>query len=167
MNELDMMALMQKFEAVSRLVCKKFGMPGEWEEFYIEMCCAFVRKSASWDGKPPCYIVKACKNEAINEYFKGKSVCSKPRKNATVISIEEMPDLSCGEVDFVKHVHDKILVEKIIKILTARERQIAEMLMDGYSEHEIAECLKISQSRVNYLKQRMKKKTKKLLSRGL
>jgi DNA-binding NarL/FixJ family response regulator len=78
-----------------------------------------------------------------------------------------MPDLSCGEVDFIKNVHDKILVEKIIKILTARERQIAEMIMEGYSEHEIAECLKISQSRVNYLKQRMKKKTRRLLSRGL
>lgn len=161
------MTLIQKFEIVSRTVCRKWGMPEEWEELYIEMCCAYVKKCASFDGKPFCYIMKACKNEAINEYFKGKSICSKPRKGIKIISIEEEPDLLCTEIDFVKNIHDKILVEKILELLTEREKQIAEMIMDGYTEHEIAECLKISQPRVNYLKQRMRKKTKKLLNKGL
>lgn len=167
MSECDIMTLMQKFETVSRAFCRKQGIPGEWQEFYLEMCHAFARKNADLDGKPFCYIIKACKNEAINEYYKGKSICSKPRKNTRVVSIEAVPDLVCAEVDFVKHIHDKILVEKILDRLSEREKEIARLIMDGYSEREIAEHLKISQSRVNYLKHRMQRKTKKFARGGL
>ena len=167
MSEQDIMTLIQKFETVSRAICTKWGMPEEWEEFYIEMCCALVRKNACFDGKPNRYIIKACKNEAINELFKGKSICSKPRKNVKIVSIQYVPDLRCTQVDFVKRVHDKLLVEKILNLLTDREKQIAGLIMDGYSEREIAEYLKISQPRVNYLKHKIRRKTIALLNRGL
>lgn len=167
MSEQDTLALIHKFEAVARLYCKQRGMAGEWEEFYIEMCCAFIRKNAALEGRPACYIVKACRNEAINEFHKGTSICSKPRKSTQIVSIEAVPDLLYAEVDFVKNIHDKILVEKILARLTERERQIAQLFMEGYSEREISESLRISQPRVNKLKHRIRRKARALLNRGL
>lgn len=158
---------MKIFETVARKLTSRWGIPEEWEEIYGEICCAFARKNHNLKNKKTAYIVKVCKNQAINNYFKGKSVCSKPRKGLVIVSYDTLSEHIAKDERFEKNVHRKILIEKIFKLLNEREKQIAEMIMEDRSQQEIAENLGVSRQRINYMIQRIRHKTQKMVNGGL
>ena len=164
MSEKETTAVIEKFAVVARILSHRWGMPWEWEEIRSEMCCAFARKNGNLKDKSLAYIIEVCKNEAINNYFKGKSICSKPRKGLKIVSFDELPEYISTERKFEQDVYNKILVERIFGLLTEREIQIAELIMEGYIEQEMAENLGISRQRVNYIKKNIREKAKRILS---
>jgi len=166
MCEKEVILLIKKFKVVSHVLARKWGIPDEWQEIHSEMCCAFARKNGNFKNKPFSYIIKVCKNEAINNYFRGKSICSKPRNGIRIISYHELPEHIPDNGKFETRTHTKILVDKLLELLTIREKQIAEMIMEGYTEQEMAQHFAISQQRVNSLKRRIKEKAQRLF-RGL
>ncbi len=167
MGEKKIVALIAKFEAVARNLTYKWSLPGEWEEIYSEMCCTFAKKNSNLEDKPLTYIVKVCKNEAINNYFKGKSICAKPRRGVKMISFEELSERIAVGKRFEEDVHNRLLVEKILALLTERQKQVAEGIMQGSTEQQIAGNLGISRQRVNDIKKSIRQKAKKVLNRGL
>lgn len=68
---------------------------------------------------------------------------------------------------FEVDVHNRILVEKIMELLTEREKQVAEGIMQGSSERQIAIDLGISRQRVNEIKKKIRQKAIKILDKGL
>ncbi len=68
---------------------------------------------------------------------------------------------------FEVDVHNRILVEKIMELLTEREKQVAEGIMQGSSERQIASDLGISRQRVNEIKKKIRQKAIKILDKGL
>ena len=158
MNNDNILATIQRFEMISRNLAKKWGKPEAWEDIYSDMCCAFIKKGHRLANKPFGYIIKACKNEAINNYLSGKSVCSRPRDGLTIISIESICESLPTERRFETQVHIKILVEDLFNLLSRREKQVAMLIMYGYTEKETAEQLHVSQQRVNRIKQGIRNK---------
>jgi RNA polymerase sigma factor (sigma-70 family) len=154
----DILSIMQKFELVSRSLANRWGKPYMWQDIYSDMCCAFVKKNHKFTDKPISYVIKACKNEAINIYLSGKSVCSKPRNSVEMVSIECLSENLSTNIRFEKQVQLRILIERIFKILTEREKQVASLIMEGHTEKEIAELLSLSQQRINRIKKRIRKK---------
>lgn len=57
-------------------------------------------------------------------------------------------------------------VEVMDKVLSAREKQIVRLILEGYTQQEIAEELNISKPRVNVILQRTRKKIKNFYRRG-
>lgn len=167
MDKKQLIALMEKFERICRYLTHKWGMPEKCEELYSEMCYALVKKMDNFKNKPLSYIIKVCKNEAINNCFKGKSICSKPRKGLRIVSFEQLSEYISVERKFESDIHNKLLVEKIFRCLTQREKQVAELIMEGYTECEMAANFGISQPRVNCLKKKIRRKAKRILNRGL
>lgn len=127
------------------------------------MCYAYIRKKEKFIGKPQSYIIAACKNEAINNYWSGKSVCSKPRDNIEIVSIHNLSESIPAQSFFEREIRIKIFVEQLFDILTIREKQVAAMMFDGYTEREIAHNLSVSQQRVNRIKKRIKDKACRIL----
>jgi RNA polymerase sigma factor (sigma-70 family) len=159
-------AIIQKFEFISRKLAKKWGRSEAWDEIYSDMCCAFLKKERKLVNKPTNYIIKACTNEAINNYLSGKSICSRPRNGIKIISIESVSENIPTRKRFEKHVHAKIFVEHLFNILSRREKQVAQLLMHGYTETEIAKELLVSQQRVNRIKKSIRSKATKVIRRG-
>ena len=58
-------------------------------------------------------------------------------------------------------------VEVIDKVLLPREKLIIQLILEGYTQEEISQRLKISKPRVNVLLQRARAKIKKFYSGGL
>lgn len=56
--------------------------------------------------------------------------------------------------------------EVISKVLSQRERLIVQLLLEGYSQQEIAKKLNISKPRVNAILQRVRRKIKNFYQRG-
>lgn len=163
MNNEKILTIMQKFEVVSRNMARRWGRPDLWEEIYSDMCCAFVRKGRRFADKPLNYVTRACKNDAINNYLRGKSIDSKPRNDVKIVSLESVFEHIPITTRFEKELHLKLLIEKIFRVLTEREKQVASLIMDGYTEREMANLLSISQQRVNCIKRRIKQKARRLL----
>lgn len=166
MNTNHKIAIIQKFEFISRKLAKKWGRSEAWDEIYSDMCCAFLKKERKLVNKPTNYIIKACTNEAINNYLSGKSICSRPRNGIKIISIESVSENIPTRKRFEKHVHAKIFVEHLFNILSRREKQVAQLLMHGYTETEIAKELLVSQQRVNRIKKSIRSKATKVIRRG-
>ena len=154
----DILSIMQKFELVSRGLANRWGKPYLWQDIYSDMCYAFIKKSRNFANKPISYVIKACKNEAINTYLSGKSVCSKPRKGLKIVSIESISESLSTNTGFEKHIQLRILVERMFEILTDREKQVASLIMEGHTEKEIAASICLSQQRVNRIKKRIGEK---------
>ena len=167
MEKREVLELIQKFEAVSRVLTNKWGVPNEWQELYGEMCCAFARENGNLMDKSFAYIIRVCKNKAQNSYFKGKSICSKPRRGLKVVSLEQLSETIPAEEQFEDGIHKKILVEKIMGSLTERERQVAEQIMEGETVAEMAMNLGISRQRINHLMRHLQEKVKRLKERFL
>lgn len=165
MNNKEIFTILQKLEIVSRSLANKWGKPESWQDIYSDMCFALVAKSSRLQDKPEAYIIRACKNAAINHYLEGKSICSKPRHDLTILSINEMSERIPCHQEFTTDIHRKIIIEKIIAILTPRERQIVLLIQRGYTEREIAHRMGVSQQRVNRIKKRIIHKARRLLFR--
>jgi len=163
MNNNEVFTIIQKFEIVSRSLANKWGKPESWQDIYSDMCCALVTKNSRLKDKPEAYVIRACKNEAINNYLRGKSVCSKPREDVLILSMDCLSEGIPSPREFVKEIHLKILIEKIFRILTAREKQVASLIQDGYTEKEIAQEIRVSQQRVNRIKKKIRQKVIRLL----
>ena len=166
MNANHTITIIQKFEFISRKLAKKWGMSEAWEDIYSDMYCAFLKKRRQLANKPMNYIIKACTNEAINNYLSGKSVCSRPRTGIKIISIDSVAESIPTGGRFEKHVHTKIFVENLFNVLSTREKQVAQLLMYGYTETEIAKELLVSQQRVNRIKQNIRTKASRIAKRG-
>jgi hypothetical protein len=124
MNKYKILTLIGKFRIVAQKITYKWGTPDEWREIYSEMCCTLAKKSYALRDKSTTYIIKACKNQALNNYFKGKSVCSKPRKGLVIVSYDALSEhITTGE-RFEKNIRRKILIEKIFKLLNEREKKL-------------------------------------------
>ena len=165
MNDDNKMKVIQKLEFISRQLARKWGKPDAWEEIYSDMYCAFLKKAHKLANKPTNYILKACKNEAINNYLSGKSICSKPRNGIKIISIESISERIPIRKRFEKQIHAKIFAERLFNILSRREKQVAHLLMHGCTETEIAKELLISQQRVNRIKKGIRNKATKVMKR--
>ena len=150
--------VINRFKKISHSLANEWGRPDIWEDIYSDMCCALIKKRCRFLNKPFAYIVKACKNDAINSYLSGKSVCSKPRENVKIISIEKVSGNISSPIRFEEQVHLKLLVEKIFKLLTPRQREVASFIMNGYTEKEIAGRLKVSQQRISQVKKEIQRK---------
>ena len=159
------LSIIQRFELISRNLAKKWGNSEAWEEIYSVMCCALVDKADSLVNKPMSYIVKSCKNAAINSYLSGKSICSRPRDGLTIVSIENLSESIPTNCRFEERIHMKIFVEDLFDFLSRREKQVASLIMYGYTEKEIAEQLHISQQRVNRIKKGIRKKVIRIKKR--
>jgi len=159
-------ALIQRFEVVSRNLARKWGKPEAWEDIYSDMCCALIQKTHKFAEKSLSYIIKACKNDAINNYRRGKSIDSKPRKGLTIVSIETVSEHLPTNRRFERELRLKMLIERIFVILTERERQVARLIMNGHNEREMAKILQISQQRINRIKRKIVQKARRLLQEG-
>lgn len=162
MRNYKTLEIIQRLEYVSRSLARKWGKPEEWQDIYSDMCCAFLKKFRKMEGKPLAYIIKACKNEAINNYFCGKSICSKPREGLVIVSIDGLCERIPSGKRFEQDLHMKILVEKLFLTLTKREKQVATLIMKDYTEQEMARILCVSQQRINRIKMQIRQKMKKL-----
>ena len=162
MNQDCLTAVLNGFATVSLRLAHKLHVPSAQDDLYSEMCYAYVRKNGSLLGKSLAYTIRVCKNEALNNLFRGKSICSKQRNGTRIISLdslsEQIPFPSCFEQD----IHTRLVIEKILEVLTGRERQVAELIMEGDSETEIASDLGMSHQRVNYLKKRIRRKAMRI-----
>ena len=158
-------AIIQRFEIVSRSLAHKWGKPEAWEEIYSDMCCAFIQKNHKFTDKPLNYVIKACKNEAINNYLCGKSIDSKPRNGLKIVSIETLSERISSNGRFERQLYLKILVEKIFAVLTEREIQVARLIMKGHTEREIAKILRVSQQRINRIKKKIVQKARRMLQK--
>jgi RNA polymerase sigma factor (sigma-70 family) len=127
------------------------------------MCYAFLRRTTKLENKPLTYIVKACKNAAINNRFCGKSICSKPRERIEIVSLDRLCERIPSKKRFERNIHLKILVENLFLVLTKREKQVAMLIMEEYTEHEMGKLLCISQQRINRIKRQIRQKMKKLI----
>ena len=157
------MLIIQQFEVISRSLARRWGKPEEWKDIYSDMCCAFLKKTQKLENKPLAYIVKACKNAAINNRFHGKSICSKPRENLEIVSLDSLCERIPTRKRFERNIHLKILVEHLFLLLTKREKQVAILIMEEYTEHEMGKLLCVSQQRINRIKKQIREKMKKLL----
>jgi len=156
---------MHKLEITAKSLAKKWGKPGAWEDIYSDMCYAYVRKRGKLIDKSETYVITACKNEAINNYLRGKSICSKPRNNVEIVSIHRLSERIAVKSVFEEEIQTKILIEQIYDTLTIREKQVAMFMFEGYTEREIAGKLLISQQRVNRIKKRIRNKAYRILCR--
>lgn len=68
-----------------------------------------------------------------------------------------------GREDFFTQLD---FVEVIDKVLLPREKLIIQLIIEGYTQEEIGQKLKIVKSRVNFLLQRAKAKIKKFYLGG-
>lgn len=134
-----------------------------WEDIYSDMCCSLIKKRYKLSNKPLAYIVKACKNDAINIYRAGSSICSKPRKNLKILSIENISHNLSTPARFEEHVHLRMMVERILRSLTPKQKEVASLIMYGNTETEIAKKLNVSQQRINQIKKEIKNKALKVL----
>jgi RNA polymerase sigma factor (sigma-70 family) len=150
--------ILQRLERVSHTLARKWGSPEVWEDIYSDMCCAFIKKKCILSNKPLSYIIKTCKNYAINNYLSGKSICSKPRKGLKLISIDSISENIATHVRFEEHIHHRIIVERIFALLTPKQQEVASLIMYGNTEKEIAERLKVSQQRINQVKKEIRSK---------
>ena len=157
--------IVHRFEFVSRRLAKKWGKSEAWEDIYSDMCSAYLKNGQKFANKPTSYIIKACTNEAINTYLSGKSICSKPRDGIKIVSMESVSERIPTHRRFEEQVHIKIFVEYLFNKLSGREKQVAQLLMDGYTETDIAKELHISQQRVNRIKQGIRNKATKVIKR--
>lgn len=158
-------ALLRKLKITAISLAKKWGHSGAWEDIYSDMCYAYIRKKEKLADKPEAYVIVACKNEAINNYKRGKSVCSKPRSDVEIVSIHMLSEHVPAQSFFEKEIHIKILVEEIFDTLTLREKQVATLMFDGYTEREIAALLSISQQRINRIKKVIRSKACRILNK--
>ncbi len=158
MNHECLSAILNGFAVVSQRLAHQLKTPSVKDDFYGEMCFAYVRRNGSLTDKSLAYTIKVCKNEALNSFFKGKSICSKPRKGLNLISYESLAETIPTKTNLEKHVFDRVLVDRVLSVLTGRERQVAELVMQGYTLTEIARELSISNARVSRIKRQIRMK---------
>lgn len=163
MNDDYVLSILQRFEKISHCLARKWGRPDVWEDIYSDMCCSLIQKRRQLTNKPFAYVMKACKNDAINNYLSGSSICSKPRKNLKILSIENISHSISTHTRFEEHVHLRIAVERIFKVLTPRQKEVATLIMYGNTENDIARILKVSQQRINQIKKEIKNKALRVL----
>jgi len=83
------------------------------------------------------------------------------------MSFAKLSELIAVPKRFEEDVHNRLLVEKILALLTQRQRQVALGIMQGSTEGQIASNLGISRQRVNEIKKRIRQKAIKILDKGL
>jgi RNA polymerase sigma factor (sigma-70 family) len=60
--------------------------------------------------------------------------------------------------DFVNNLEAQIYLSLELERMTPRQKEVAEMILDGYKEREVAEHLNISASAVSHIVKRIKNK---------
>lgn len=163
MNDDYILSILQRLEKISHCLARKWGKPDAWEDIYSDMCCSLINKRYRLSNKPFAYIIKTCINDVINNYLSGSSICSKPRKNLKILSIENISHNISTHSRFEEHVHLRMIVERIFELLTPKQKEVASLIMYGNTENEIAKTLKVSQQRVNQIKKDIKIKALKVL----
>lgn len=163
MNEKKTSTLMNIFSAISVPLAYRLGVPERHDELFSEMCYCLALQYDELRHKPFPYIIKICKNKAINRLFKGKSICSKPRKGVKVISLETCNNISSPKHDIARSAYRKKMVNKLLRKLSKREREVAEFLMEDYTEKEIAQKLGVTQQRVNFIKKKIRRKARNII----
>jgi len=104
-----------------------------------------VRKGVS-------YIVNKCRHRALNSYFRGRSICSKPRSDISFVDLETHSEsLSNPGLSAWDRMCLRLLIRKIERRLTERERRIWWMVSQGYTLAEIGKSFQISTQRVSQL----------------
>jgi|GEM_PF-6975940 len=163
----EIVKVITKFQAVARRLPDKLCMLGQWYWLFDEMCYTFAKKNVYLKDKPMVYITTTGENTAINNYFQGKSICSKSQREIIILSFEKLSEFIALPKRFEEDVHNRLLVEKIMALLTQRQRQVALGIMQGSTEVQIASSLGISRQRVNEIKKRIREKAIKILDKGL
>lgn len=121
-------------------------------------------RGGEFEGKTDAYIVRSC-------YFHLKNYLRRYKEKAKLISLNEPlgdEGISLGELIpaqthlFDKKIDDVIFIQQMKnKELTRREKEVTELLSQGYTLREIGKKLNISHVRVLKIKENISKKFKK------
>jgi len=110
------------------------------------------------------YIITYCKNKALKELIRGKSIDSKHRTGIDFVdwleAEERIPD---HRPDPARIAVARCLIKKVEAVLTGRERLVWHLRADGYTEAEIGKRLGVSGPRVCQLVSRIRRKAEEIL----
>ncbi len=126
------------------------------DDLMQEMRIYLWEKREEFKGKTESYILRACYFQAAHCYNRGKSIDSKPRKNVVILSLEDMKTFNyngraCSALNgysVLEEARDILIAEQIKESirgqLNPKLRRTFDLLMEGYSLHEIAQSLNLT-----------------------
>ena len=167
MNKKEIIKVIAKFQTPARRLRDTVYMRGQWYELFGEVYHMCARRNGYLKDKPVVHIAAAGESTPFNSPFRSKSICSRSQREIGILSLEKLSEFIPLPKRFEEDVHNRLLVEKIMALLTQRQRQVALGIMQGSTEVQIASSLGISRQRVNEIKKRIREKAMEILDKGL
>jgi len=136
-----------------------------------EMRLHIFEKRESLKDKKEAYILRSCYFYAKHYINQGKSIDSKWRKSIRVVSLYYKDENGnkktlplCSDLPSpMDVVATNMTIEKIRSSLPKRQKQIFELLLEGYIPAEIAKTLKVTRAAVSKNMKKIREKVSKYL----
>ncbi len=143
----------KKLMAIAKKLIKDKDL--QWD-LYQEMSIHLWQVKRECPDESEAWYLNGCRYCAINYLKRGKSIDSKQRPDIHIENLyTSLPDGSSeiipiiGNNEYESEIVISDLVDKIKAKLTETRRKILDYLLDGFTEKEIGEHLKISQQAVS------------------
>ncbi len=128
-----------------------------------------------------CKKRKTCREicPELNKEISACGISSRQKEKTYPVDISYLEETKNPLNEFQKEVSGRLVsddwkdffsqldfAEAIDRVLLPREKLIIQLIIEGYTQEEIGQKLKIVKSRVNFILQRAKAKIKKFYSEG-
>jgi len=128
-----------------------------------------------------CKKIKICRKicPELKKELSARGISPRQKDKTYTVDMSYLEEAKNPFNEFQKEVSGKLIhddwdnffsqfdfTETIDRILTPREKLIIQLILEGFTQEEIGQKLKIVKSRVNFLLQRAKAKIKKFYLEG-
>ena len=136
---------MKLFQKLAYYTLQKYHVqPALYDDYVQELWCIYQQLVSSQPGVTPAYIIQRFKWYVLDQFT------PKPE----VVSLEE----------WMLSAHDERLLEfDLVRVLSAEEYALVQLLLAGYKGHEIARLLNLTPSGVSKLRLKIKQKVRRYL----